>query len=463
MLAARDQENLVHNHRTTAASKPLNQVSRNGPPKTPAPRAPKTPFKIPLNDENAAGAFGAGKSALKTTTKGKDNVLTGKKKGVGLDKSAFVTPMAVGNRAPLGLKTTNAKTKVFQTPAPPVALDGSNKNKEKSAQKSVSARRPKPRISHAQTIKLDVQDDETPLEEADEDEIEYMPPRPIDLPNFPEDFPPELDLSALKGENLTRGVFQTYNQDVDEFGESLFERRYVESRDKAFREQDEAEIRDFESMPLFGYDLAEFPDEENVLSQRKKQGAEERRKQADNATKPGLTQRKRLPLHKGPSNTVSTKAATLLSKQGNEASKPKAKLSGPTVKARLPATLVSRPKKVPQPTNPSPMRHTAAVASSNTTIGYSKGRTASHNLSKANDIFSKKPTSLAPSKASSRTAVPSTRSSGKDAPAPGERPNLQPFSSKYDDDNSGEPALGGATLADLLRDEEAEDDFELKW
>ena len=74
MLAARDQENLVHGHQAAAASKPLN---RQLPPKTPGKQVPKTPFKIPLNDENAQGPLG-GKGTLKT-------------KGDG--KNAFVTPM----------------------------------------------------------------------------------------------------------------------------------------------------------------------------------------------------------------------------------------------------------------------------------------------------------------------------------------------------------------------------------
>ena len=52
MLAHRDQENLVHSHQTTAAAKPLNQSAKPLQPKTPATRYPKTPLKVPLNDEN---------------------------------------------------------------------------------------------------------------------------------------------------------------------------------------------------------------------------------------------------------------------------------------------------------------------------------------------------------------------------------------------------------------------------
>ena len=93
MLAARDQENLVHGHQAAAASKPLNQGTRQLAPKTPG-KVPKTPFKLPLNDENNAGGFGVGKGGVKTDGKGNENMLLGPKGGLG-DKNAFVTPMGM--------------------------------------------------------------------------------------------------------------------------------------------------------------------------------------------------------------------------------------------------------------------------------------------------------------------------------------------------------------------------------
>lgn len=90
MLAARDQENLVHGHQAAAASKPLNQA-RQLAPKTPG-KAPKTPFKLPLNDENNVGGLGGGKVGLKTHGKGNENLLLGAKGGLA-DKNAFITPM----------------------------------------------------------------------------------------------------------------------------------------------------------------------------------------------------------------------------------------------------------------------------------------------------------------------------------------------------------------------------------
>lgn len=84
MLALRDQENLVNTHQTAAAVKPLNQGVKQLPPKTPG----KTPFKVPLNDENNPLAFG------KRTAKGNGNRQENGKPG----KDAFATPM--GTRLP---------------------------------------------------------------------------------------------------------------------------------------------------------------------------------------------------------------------------------------------------------------------------------------------------------------------------------------------------------------------------
>lgn len=94
MLAARDQENLVHVHQTTAASKPLNQGSKTLQPKTPGNKVPKTPFKLPLNDKPGNTGVGGVKNALRARVGGNENLVTGAKKGAG-DKGAFVTPLGI--------------------------------------------------------------------------------------------------------------------------------------------------------------------------------------------------------------------------------------------------------------------------------------------------------------------------------------------------------------------------------
>ena len=81
----------MHGHQAAAASKPLNQGIKQLAPKTPGNRPPKTPFKLPLNDEN--GGIGGFKTGLKANAKGNENLVSGAKKGGLGDKSAFITPL----------------------------------------------------------------------------------------------------------------------------------------------------------------------------------------------------------------------------------------------------------------------------------------------------------------------------------------------------------------------------------
>jgi len=89
VLAANDQENLAHSFQAAAAAKSLNTGLKGFNAKTPGNKAPKTPFKIPLNDENA---FKGGKTGGKTNGKGDGNLFMTMKKGGNVDSNAFVTP-----------------------------------------------------------------------------------------------------------------------------------------------------------------------------------------------------------------------------------------------------------------------------------------------------------------------------------------------------------------------------------
>jgi hypothetical protein len=95
MLAARDQENLVHGHQQVASSKPLNQTTRGIPPKTPGNKYPKTPLKINLNDENEPAGLGGGKPVLGAKGNVLENLVIGGKNRATYDKNAFITPMGI--------------------------------------------------------------------------------------------------------------------------------------------------------------------------------------------------------------------------------------------------------------------------------------------------------------------------------------------------------------------------------
>ena len=268
MLAHRiDQENIVHGQQTAAAAKPLNGA------KTPATKAPKTPFRGGLNDENAAGRVG--KSVLKTNGKGQGNFVTIGKKDQQLDKSAFATPAGKlhlklsetrrgfspsnvsgpTNRAPLGFKTTNAKAIAFQTPA--IVLPNTVKPEQLKTQ-SPRLRRPKVKIHQAEVKKHG--------DEEDGPEIEYMPPKPEPLPDLPsdDDFGPNKNYSTLEGANLTRGWESVYLNPLDDDGIPLRAKKQQKADEEhtakeleqlgkvieAVFDDDEQSLREYLGLPL---------------------------------------------------------------------------------------------------------------------------------------------------------------------------------------------------------------------
>lgn len=89
-LAAHDQENAVRSLQVGPGGKPLNAGVKGLGAKTPGNKAPKTPYKVPLNDENIFTKGGKGK--------GNENVLLTTNKGGKLDASAFVTPAGKSNK-----------------------------------------------------------------------------------------------------------------------------------------------------------------------------------------------------------------------------------------------------------------------------------------------------------------------------------------------------------------------------
>ncbi|RPA93992.1 hypothetical protein L873DRAFT_1815133 [Choiromyces venosus 120613-1] len=170
--------------------------------KTPGPSKlhPKTPFKIPLNDENAAGK--TGKKAL----------------FVGKDPSLFVTPICPrgGPRRPaLTGKTTNAKARRFTPPE-----EGSVEQQQK----------PIGSVSRLNGSKISITEDVRPVlhnEDGEYPEIEYMPPCPPELPDIPDDFMiPDYDKLS---KSIYRDCHRQFLLDIDEFGKTSIERQLEES------------------------------------------------------------------------------------------------------------------------------------------------------------------------------------------------------------------------------------------
>jgi hypothetical protein len=206
MFATRNNENAIYEQQTTTAAK--NQGVKGLAPKTPAAnKAPKTPFKLPLNDENAALPTGK-------TGKGKDGGLF--PKAGKADASAFQTPAGPRNRAPLGNKTTNAKA--LQTPAPA------------TQERPLSAKPTSPRLRRAK-VKIHGAEVDPLEDDGDERDIEYMPPHDEPLPDLPDDWT-DRQYPQFEGKNLTRGWWQTSDKDPEEFSDLEEKLRQVEERQR---------------------------------------------------------------------------------------------------------------------------------------------------------------------------------------------------------------------------------------
>lgn len=281
-----------------------------------------------------------------------------------LSTSQLLTCRFIGQtaRAPLGNKTTNAKTKVFQTPAGPAAEKDSSKKAKPS-----SARPSRAKIQHPQSVKLEIHgDNEGPLEERD---IEYMPPKPKDLPYISEDFPDGcLNYDMLKGGNLTKGWQEYYFNPVDENGISLAQKREDEADAKAAKETDDRILREMEELDWSVGDCPGLPSvvKKTIEQPKPKPAAPAQAK----TTLPG----------RAPSTINSRNAASVLS------TAPKATAAHPALsavsagaskpKSRFPF-LSGGKKAQPAPASSSNTRFAVAAAASRSTMGYNKGRSAS--------------------------------------------------------------------------------------
>ncbi|RVX68914.1 hypothetical protein B0A52_07569 [Exophiala mesophila] len=217
MLAARDQENLSHAHRAAAAAKPLNQGIRALQPKTPGNL--KTPFRASKNDENRPFEFNGQKGLLKD----------GPSK---LDKTTFVTPLGPRNRAPLGQKTTNAKSRAFQTPGPAPLTNKPLKTVQKHSSARRSARS-KITIAQAEPTKIDILTN--PPQEDNDIDYGYAPPPPVELP----DLPLEVIHDPLMDEAV-RDYCDTYlHSPKDESGVSLRLKREEEEYQQWLKQEEQ--------------------------------------------------------------------------------------------------------------------------------------------------------------------------------------------------------------------------------
>ncbi|KAH8698303.1 hypothetical protein BGW36DRAFT_294414 [Talaromyces proteolyticus] len=351
MLALRDKENLVHTHQTTAAAKPLNQGLRQLQPKTPGTRPSKTPYKIPLNDENGVPAFG--KNTVKVKGAGVGNAQQS-------SKDAFVTPLGPRNRAPLGMKTTNAKANAFQTPglqgdtlkAPKTNRKGSSLKKAKKVEPLVQPSQPQ--------VSAKTEEDDVP-------DVEYAPPKPKELSDDPEEVTYNTNFPQFKGRNIIRGWERIYlHGDIGDDGLTDRERKFQQesvSYDKMIDEIIQKQVEDIELPGLNAREAQDLPSFDEPDQQRHNKANE----------KKGL--------NKGLSSLKARDAAKALSQTKCSLAKRVESTKVSTSRtSKAPLALIAPKRRTPTPTNSSTAHNTAAAASSRTTLGYSKGRSVSSTL-----------------------------------------------------------------------------------
>ncbi|KAF1815976.1 hypothetical protein P152DRAFT_471336 [Eremomyces bilateralis CBS 781.70] len=369
MYATRDQENVFHNRQTAAAAKTRAQTSTSHPIKTPGPRAPKTPFKSKLNDENAAG--NGAETGLKTGRKGlAPQALDGKRK-TATKPGIFQTPTDIRPRAPLGLKTTNAKaTKAFQTPAPITV----HPSPEKTQLKATS-----PRLRRA---KLRVhQGDIATQENEPEPDIEHMPSNDADkaLQDNPYDeFGPNKEYPQFLSENMMKGWADEYLNPVDQDGVSRLEKKQREdlaADDRYLEENGLKHVeKTFQEIDRIAKDM--FPDgptDGQSASQSSKQTGE-RGPHINRLNRSGRPMAK-------PNSTVNTLKAKSAASALSTARQPRPVANRPSLKASAPL-LSRKPKPTPIPNPADASRHAVATAAARSTLGYAHGRSASSRLRK---------------------------------------------------------------------------------
>ncbi|EFR02373.1 hypothetical protein MGYG_05369 [Nannizzia gypsea CBS 118893] len=358
-IRGQGQENLVNAHQAAAASKPLNQGTRHLPPKTPGKLPPKTPFRLPLHDENRPLVFGKGMGAGigKNILKGQDENATLQGKGKGAEKKALATPAGT-MRAPLGMKTTNAKARAFQTPAPNMMM-GTIKQRSAKRGSTRKIKKAAPLLAQVTQEKAVVA-----VEEEPEREIEYMPPKPKPLPDDDGYITYDTTFPHLKGTNFARGWGKLYEDtSVGADGLTAKQRKEKELDDAYNKQIDELIQAQIDSIGTLKLEVEGDNAKGEVEESRPVSRATTTSERSERAVSTLRSKSAAQALAMDPKGSVRTRCSPRL------AAKAAAKAA-----AAATAATTKQKKETTEPTNPSSMRHAAAVASSRSTLGYSKGR-----------------------------------------------------------------------------------------
>jgi hypothetical protein len=226
---------------------------------------------------------------------------------------------------------------------------------EQSQVKQTTVQKPKLKPVNIAPIQFDVRSDN---QESDEPEVEYAPPKPEPLP-YDSDVLPRgsLTFEGLKKENILRGYYEKYHDPEDENGVRLKDREFEESKERALQEADASILREIERTD---WSVADVPETKHL------------KKKADPTAPKATTKIARSP--KFIPTIASRTAASALALPDRKGRMPLAPKS-----QNKPASLLSGMKKATKPLAPTkaPADLGIGKTASRSTLGYTKGRTAS--------------------------------------------------------------------------------------
>jgi len=269
------------------------------------------------------------------------------------------------------MKTTNAKSQAFKTPAPFSSV--------KTQKASPRMRRPKVKV-HQPELEAESEDDVP--------EVEYMPPKEVPLQDDMDDYlPKNWNFPKMDDASMVRGIWTAFHNPIEEDGRTRKQREFEEEVQRDRKERDEK---------LDKMLAAEMAKDEDEI--RRYMGVEDPRKAAP---KPSISRAM-------PKKTLGNGVSTLTARSAAAALSPPPKRSftapTPAVKSRVPTGLISSRKTAKPLADPIPSsRQAAAVAASKSTIGYAQGRAGRTALS------SRKPLSNVTKPAPFSTTTTSTR------------------------------------------------------
>jgi hypothetical protein len=193
---------------------------------------------------------------------------------------------------------------------------------------------------------------------------------PIAMPDHPEDFPPDLNLSMFEGRNFSRGLYSVFINPEDENGIPKLDREDAQKFAEASKNIDELIERACEATFQESLDdLQELRDEMQASSRNSKAGAEVQSNGKPNSSKPSAPGRRAV------ATITSKSAAVALSSAG----KPNSRLLASTVDANrgIQNARSSGKHTAVAPSKTNARIHAVATAAAKSTLGYSNGRAVS--------------------------------------------------------------------------------------